>query len=213
MYISRNLELALLALHSWKSFVSNWMQAAVALLDVKDSSKSIKASKAANDIFKVQFISLAPTVFPVSYNTGELAYHYYTRMKITSTSAMETLETIHIRMYFIMHLPYVYYLGQKGLQHNCWNLIKCPLVPSMSPGFYSRIGRGEPSNMVLESRSWVQSPLAMHFPLCVIPSSLARSPYGGALHSTYMTRAHSCVSHVLENYLVLVLETAGPPPA
>jgi hypothetical protein len=144
MYISRNLELALLALHSWKSFVSNWMQAAVALLDVKDSSKSIKASKAANDIFKVQFISLAPTVFPVSYNAGELAYHYYTRMKITSTSAMETLETIHIRMYFIMHLPYVYYLGQKGLQHNCWNLIKCPLVPSMSPGFYSRIGRGEP---------------------------------------------------------------------
>ncbi|XP_062193776.1 protein RST1 isoform X2 [Phragmites australis] len=53
MYISRNIEVALLALHSWKSFVSNWMQAVVALLDIKESLKLSKASKAANDIFKI----------------------------------------------------------------------------------------------------------------------------------------------------------------
>ena len=53
LYISRNIEVALLALHSWKSFVSNWMQAVVALLDIKESSKLNKALKAANDIFKV----------------------------------------------------------------------------------------------------------------------------------------------------------------
>ncbi|RCV24849.1 hypothetical protein SETIT_5G119500v2 [Setaria italica] len=53
MYISRNIEVALLALHSWKSFVSNWMQAVVALLDSKEPSKLNKALKAANDIFKI----------------------------------------------------------------------------------------------------------------------------------------------------------------
>uniref|UniRef100_A0A0A9D9V4 DUF3730 domain-containing protein n=1 Tax=Arundo donax TaxID=35708 RepID=A0A0A9D9V4_ARUDO len=53
MYISRNIEVALLALHSWKSFVSNWMQAAVAFLDIKESLKLSKASKTANDIFKI----------------------------------------------------------------------------------------------------------------------------------------------------------------
>ncbi|KAK3164000.1 hypothetical protein QOZ80_1AG0011250 [Eleusine coracana subsp. coracana] len=53
IYISRNLEVALLVLHSWKSFVANWMQAVVALFDTKDSSKLNKASKAANDIFKI----------------------------------------------------------------------------------------------------------------------------------------------------------------
>lgn len=53
MYISRNMVVALLALHSWKSFVSNWMQAVIACLDTKESSKLNKASKAADDIFKV----------------------------------------------------------------------------------------------------------------------------------------------------------------
>ena len=53
MFISRNIAVALLALHSWKSFVSHWMQAAVALLDTKESSKLNKPLKAANDIFKV----------------------------------------------------------------------------------------------------------------------------------------------------------------
>uniref|UniRef100_A0A0D9UX89 DUF3730 domain-containing protein n=1 Tax=Leersia perrieri TaxID=77586 RepID=A0A0D9UX89_9ORYZ len=53
MYISRNMVLALLALHSWKSFVSNWMQAVIACLDTKESTKSNKASKAADDIFKI----------------------------------------------------------------------------------------------------------------------------------------------------------------
>ncbi|XP_020405686.1 protein RST1 isoform X4 [Zea mays] len=53
MYVSRNIVVALLALQSWKSFVSNWMQAVVALLDTKDSSKLNKAMKAANDIFKI----------------------------------------------------------------------------------------------------------------------------------------------------------------
>ncbi|RLM92306.1 protein RST1 [Panicum miliaceum] len=53
LYISRNIEVALLAFHSWKSFVSNWMQAVVALLDIKESSKLNKALKAANDIFKI----------------------------------------------------------------------------------------------------------------------------------------------------------------
>jgi hypothetical protein len=28
---------------------------------------------------------------------------------------------------------------------NCWNLIKCPLAPSISPRLYSRTGRGGPS--------------------------------------------------------------------
>uniref|UniRef100_A0A0E0BXQ2 DUF3730 domain-containing protein n=1 Tax=Oryza meridionalis TaxID=40149 RepID=A0A0E0BXQ2_9ORYZ len=53
MYISRNMVVALLALHSWKSFVSNWMQAVIACLDTKESSKLNKASKAADDIFKI----------------------------------------------------------------------------------------------------------------------------------------------------------------
>uniref|UniRef100_A0A0E0JEK9 DUF3730 domain-containing protein n=1 Tax=Oryza punctata TaxID=4537 RepID=A0A0E0JEK9_ORYPU len=53
MYISRNMVVALLAMHSWKSFVSNWMQAVIACLDTKESSKLNKASKAADDIFKI----------------------------------------------------------------------------------------------------------------------------------------------------------------
>ncbi|PNT70012.1 hypothetical protein BRADI_2g04280v3 [Brachypodium distachyon] len=53
IYISRNIMVALLALHSWKSFVSHWMQAVVALLDIKESSKLNKPLKAANDIFKI----------------------------------------------------------------------------------------------------------------------------------------------------------------
>ncbi|KAJ1282422.1 hypothetical protein BS78_03G050600 [Paspalum vaginatum] len=53
MCISRNIEIALLAMHSWKSFVSNWLQAVVVLLDIKESSKLNKALKAANDIFKI----------------------------------------------------------------------------------------------------------------------------------------------------------------
>jgi len=62
-------------LHSWKSFVSNWMQAVVALLDIKESSKLNKALKAANDIFKVNIyifrISLNYFVFvcSISVNT------------------------------------------------------------------------------------------------------------------------------------------------
>lgn len=54
MFISRNIVVALLALHSWKSFVSHWMQAVVTLLDTKESSKLNKPLKAANDIFKVR---------------------------------------------------------------------------------------------------------------------------------------------------------------
>ncbi|XP_051222968.1 protein RST1 isoform X1 [Lolium perenne] len=53
MFISRNMVVALFALHSWKSFVSHWMQAVVALLDTKESSKLNKPLKAANDIFKI----------------------------------------------------------------------------------------------------------------------------------------------------------------
>uniref|UniRef100_A0ACD5VJS0 Uncharacterized protein n=1 Tax=Avena sativa TaxID=4498 RepID=A0ACD5VJS0_AVESA len=53
MFISRNIVVALLALHSWKSFISHWMQAVVALLDTKESSKLNKPLKAANDIFKI----------------------------------------------------------------------------------------------------------------------------------------------------------------
>lgn len=65
MYVSRNIVVALLALQSWKSFVSNWMQAVVALLDTKDSSKLNKAMKAANDIFKVYICIFS--VFPISF--------------------------------------------------------------------------------------------------------------------------------------------------
>jgi hypothetical protein len=63
LYISRNIEVALLAFHSWKSFVSNWMQAVVALLDIKESSKLNKALKAAKDIFKVNIY-----IFRISLN-------------------------------------------------------------------------------------------------------------------------------------------------
>ena len=63
MYISRNIEVALLAMHSWKSFVSNWLQAVVVLLDIKESSKLNKALKAANDIFKVYAYNLAYSSF------------------------------------------------------------------------------------------------------------------------------------------------------
>jgi hypothetical protein len=34
---------------------------------------------------------------------------------------------------------------------DCWNLIKGPLAPSISPGFYSRTDRRGPSIMVSES--------------------------------------------------------------
>lgn len=53
MFISRNIVVALLALDSWKSFVSHWMQAVVALLGTKESSMLNKPLKAANDIFKI----------------------------------------------------------------------------------------------------------------------------------------------------------------
>ncbi|KAG8045824.1 hypothetical protein GUJ93_ZPchr0008g14044 [Zizania palustris] len=53
MYIPRNMVVALLALHSWKSFVSRWMQAVIACLDTKESTKLNKVSKAANDVFKI----------------------------------------------------------------------------------------------------------------------------------------------------------------
>lgn len=65
MYVSRNIAVALLALQSWKTFVSNWMQAVVALLDIKESSKLNKAMKAANDIFKVYIYIFS--VFLVSF--------------------------------------------------------------------------------------------------------------------------------------------------
>jgi len=65
MYMSRNIAVALLALQSWKSFVSNWMQAVVSLLDIKEPSKLNKAMKAANDIFKVYIYIFS--VFLVSF--------------------------------------------------------------------------------------------------------------------------------------------------
>lgn len=65
MYTSRNIAVALLVLQSWKSFVSNWMQAVVVLLDIKESSKLNKAMKAANDIFKVYIYIFS--VFLVSF--------------------------------------------------------------------------------------------------------------------------------------------------
>jgi hypothetical protein len=64
--------------------------------------------------------------------------------------------------------------------------IKDSLTPSTSPVFYSQIGRRRPSNMASEPRSCVQTPSATYFPLRVIPPSLARSPYGGSLLTTYM---------------------------
>ncbi|KAL5228602.1 hypothetical protein ABZP36_016867 [Zizania latifolia] len=52
MHISRNMVVAL-AWHSWKSFVSHWMQAVIACLDTNESSKLNKVSKAASDVFKL----------------------------------------------------------------------------------------------------------------------------------------------------------------
>jgi hypothetical protein len=37
-----------------------------------------------------------------------------------------------------------------SLSVECWNLIKDPLTPSISPEFYSRADRGGSSNMVSE---------------------------------------------------------------
>jgi hypothetical protein len=34
------------------------------------------------------------------------------------------------------------YLGDERVNKNCWNLIKGPLTPSISPGFYSQTERG-----------------------------------------------------------------------
>jgi hypothetical protein len=51
--------------------------------------------------------------------------------------------------------------------------------------------------MVSEPKSCAQSPSVTHFSLRVIPPSLARSPYGGALLSTHMARARGCGSHTV----------------
>ena len=67
MYMSRNIAVALLALQSWKSFVSNWMQAVVALLDIKEPSKLNKAMKAANDILLFKVYIYIFSVFLVSF--------------------------------------------------------------------------------------------------------------------------------------------------
>jgi hypothetical protein len=68
-------------------------------------------------------------------------------------------------------------------------------VSSITPALYSWTGRGVSSNLVPEPRSCVQSLSTTHFPLRVIPPSLVRNPYGGALLSTHKARVHSRSSH------------------
>ncbi|XP_048498933.1 protein RST1 isoform X3 [Beta vulgaris subsp. vulgaris] len=53
IYLSRSIFIALLSLHSWKTFMQNWMDKYILVLDVKASSTSLdKTSKAANNIMK-----------------------------------------------------------------------------------------------------------------------------------------------------------------
>jgi hypothetical protein len=51
--------------------------------------------------------------------------------------------------------------------------IRCPITPSISPGFYGWTDREGSSSMIPELRSWVQFPLATQFPAARIPPSLA----------------------------------------
>jgi hypothetical protein len=61
---------------------------------------------------------------------------------------------------------------------NCWNLIKCPIAPSISLKFYSRTGRDETFNLVFEPEG-LEFELRSHiFSLHVI--STYRSSYSGA---------------------------------
>jgi hypothetical protein len=69
--------------------------------------------------------------------------------------------------------------------------IKDPLTSSISPEFYSRTGRGGSSNLVF----------MFLFSAVLIPPSLARSSYGGALLSTHMARAHGRGSYVVGGIL------------
>jgi hypothetical protein len=57
----------------------------------------------------------------------------------------------------------------------CWNLIKDPLTPSISLGFYSQTGRGGSSNMVSEPGGFEFEPRPR---IVIIPAY--RSSYGGA---------------------------------
>jgi hypothetical protein len=61
---------------------------------------------------------------------------------------------------------------------NYWNLIKGPLTPSISPGLYSRIGRGVLQHGIRARRSQVRA-LTTHISLRVIIPTY-KSPYGGA---------------------------------
>jgi hypothetical protein len=66
--------------------------------------------------------------------------------------------------------------------------IKGQLTPSISPGFYSRTGRGGPPTWY-QSRGPGFNSTQPHIFTALISPSLARSPYGGALLSMHMTCA------------------------
>lgn len=54
VYLSRNVVIALLSLHSWKTLMKNWLMDYASIIDVKASSTlSDRISKAANKILKV----------------------------------------------------------------------------------------------------------------------------------------------------------------
>jgi hypothetical protein len=68
--------------------------------------------------------------------------------------------------------------------------IKDPLAPSVSPGFYSQIDRGGGGlSTWYQSRGPGFDPAQPDIFAALIPPSLARSPYGGALLDTHMARA------------------------
>jgi hypothetical protein len=76
--------------------------------------------------------------------------------------------------------------------------IRDPLFHSISAEFYGWISRWGFSNMVSESRSWVQFPLATYFlPLCVIIPTLTLL----FAEYAYMARARSHNSHTWERIL------------
>jgi hypothetical protein len=81
--------------------------------------------------------------------------------------------------------------------------IKCPLTPSISPGYYSPTVRGGPPTWY-QSQSLGFNPLSHAFSAAqIIPPSLIRSPYDGALLCMHMARVRGHGLHTVERILDL----------
>jgi hypothetical protein len=79
--------------------------------------------------------------------------------------------------------------------------IKCPLAPSIWPEWYSWTGKRGVLQLGIRAKVLGSIPLSHVFSIALIPPSLVRSPYGGALLSTYMVRARGYGSHAIGGML------------